>query len=132
MPKFKPRAIARFCGIFPVHFFVVLFGHNDPSCQPCKLRKPCIDCCGHVLYYHGHNRWDLYYTWVQMLLQMGPLLCLGPNAIRRDLYYAWVQMLNITQMVPLLCLGPVITLMPSKGRLVARKFVYCIYMYKYH
>ena len=67
-----------------------------------------------------------------MLLQMGPLLCLGLNAIRRELYYAWVQMLNITQMVPLLCLGPVITLALSKGRLVARKFVYCIYMYKYH
>ena len=26
-------------------------------------------------------RWDLYYTWVQMPLQMGPLLHLGPNVI---------------------------------------------------
>ena len=28
-----------------------------------------------------YYRWDLYYTWVQMLLQMGPLLRLGPNVI---------------------------------------------------
>ena len=53
-----------------------------------------------------------------MLLQMGPLLCLGPKVItdgtfitlgsksyyRWDLYYAWVQML--LQMGPLLRLGP--------------------------
>ena len=28
-----------------------------------------------------YYRWDLYYAWVQMLLQMGPLLRLGPNVI---------------------------------------------------
>ena len=63
----------------------------------------------------------LYYTWVQMLLQMGLLLHVGPNVTtdwtfitlgskcyyRWDLFYAWVQML--LQMGPLLHLGPVIT-----------------------
>ena len=56
-----------------------------------------------------HYRWDLYYTWVQMLLQMGPLLRSGLNAItngtfitlgfkcyyRWDLYYTWVQLLHL-------------------------------------
>ena len=26
----------------------------------------------------GFKNWDFYYAWVQMLLQMGPLLHLGP------------------------------------------------------
>ena len=43
---------------------------------------------------------DLYYTWVQ-------------NVDGWDFYYAWVQML--LQMGPLLHLGPVITLVPSTG-----------------
>ena len=41
----------------------------------------------------GHNRWDLYYTWVQILLQIGPLLRLGSKC-----YYRL--------MGPLLRLGP--------------------------
>ena len=28
-----------------------------------------------------HYRYELYYAWVQMLLQMGPLLRLGPKVI---------------------------------------------------
>ena len=57
-------------------------------------------------------KFDLYYTWVQMLLQIGPLLRLGSKCYYGwDFYYAWVQML--LQMGPLLHLGPVITLVPS-------------------
>ena len=52
------------------------------------------------------------YTWVQMLLQIGPSLRLGSKCYYRwDLYYAWAQML--LQMGPLLHLGPVITLVSS-------------------
>ena len=49
-------------------------------------------------------RMGLYDAWVQMLLQIGPLLRMG-------LYYAWNQML--LQMGPLSHLGPIITLVPS-------------------
>ena len=92
-----------------------------------------------------YYRWDLYYTWVQMLLQigpllhlnwvqmllqMGPLLHLDPNVItggtfitlgskcyyRWDLYYAWVQML--LQMGPLLHWGRVINLVPSTNSMI--------------
>ena len=73
-----------------------------------------------------YYRWDLYnyYAWVQMLLQMGPLLHLVPVITdgtfitlgskcyyRWDLYYTWVQML--LQMGPLLHSGLVITLVSS-------------------
>ena len=59
--------------------------------------KACCCCC---------------YTWVQMLLQIGPLLRLGSKCYYGwDFYYAWVQML--LRMGPLLHLGPVITLVPS-------------------
>ena len=52
------------------------------------------------------------YTWVQMLLQIGPSLRLGSKCYNRgDLYYAWAQML--LHMVPLLHLGPVIRLVSS-------------------
>ena len=57
---------------------------------------------------------DLYYAWVQMLLQMGLLLRLGPNFItdgtfitlgsksyyRWDLYYAWVHLLHLCLLQP--------------------------------
>ena len=120
--KLVPRALARFW----FFFFPRSVWSHDWWCQLCKLRyQPCMDCCGwHVSYYLSHNRWDLsctwvqlllqvdlqlYYTWVQMLLQMGPLFCLGPNAItdgtfmtlgskcyyRWDLYYTWVQLLHL-------------------------------------
>ena len=57
-------------------------------------------------------KYGLYYTWVQMLLQIGPLLRLGSKCYYGwDFYYAWVQML--LQMGPLLHLGPVSTLVPS-------------------
>ena len=71
--KIKPRAISRFCGIFSPSFFSRSVWSHDPWCQPCKLRYN----HGHVSYYLSHNRWDLYYTWAQMLLQRGPFLCLG-------------------------------------------------------
>ena len=58
---------------------------------------------------------DLYYAWVQMLLQMGLLLRLGPNVItdgtfitlgsksyyRWDLYYAWVHLLHLCLLHPI-------------------------------
>ena len=60
-------------------------------------------------------KYGLYYTWVQMLLQIGPLLRLGSKCYYGwDFYYAWVQML--LQMGPLLHLGPIITLVPSSPR----------------
>ena len=78
----------------------------------------------HFLPLIGHNFWLVYYrfkckgnlckyglcyTWVQMLLQIGPLLRLGSKrCYGKDNYYAWVQML--LQMGHLLHLGPVITL----------------------
>ena len=50
-----------------------------------------------------------------MLLQIGPLLRLASKFYHRwDLYYAWVQML--LQMGPFLHLGPGITLVPSMYR----------------
>ena len=49
-----------------------------------------------------YYRWDLYYASVQMLLQMGPLLRLGPNVIidgtfitLGSIYYAWVHLLHL-------------------------------------
>ena len=70
----------------------------------------------HFLPLIGHNFWLVYYRfkykgnlWVQMLLQIGPLLRLGSKCCYgNDNYYAWVQML--LQMGHLLHLGPVITL----------------------
>ena len=78
----------------------------------------------HFLPLVGHNFWLVYYrfkckgnlckyglcyTWVQILLQIGPLLRLGSKCCYgKDNYYAWVQML--LQMGHLLHLGPVITL----------------------
>ena len=60
-------------------------------------------------------KYGLYYTWVQMLLQIGPLLRLGSKCYYGwDFYYAWVQML--LHMGPLLHLGPTITLVPSSPR----------------
>ena len=50
---------------------------------------------------------------IQMLLQIGPLLCVGSKCYYGwDFYYAWVQML--LQMGPLLH-GPIITLVPFTG-----------------
>ena len=68
----KREPLLDFVVFFPVHFFLV----------PCSLKShdpSCVDCCGHVSYYLSHNRWDLYYTWVKMSLQMRPMLPLGPN-----------------------------------------------------
>ena len=79
----------------------------------------------------GHNLLLVYYRfeykgnftnmafitlgWVQMSLQIRPLLLLGSKFYYGwDFYYAWVQML--LQMGPLLHLGPVITLVPSTVR----------------
>ena len=63
-------------------------------------------------YKDNFYKYGLYYTWVQMLLQIGPLLRLSSKCYYGwDFYYAWVQML--LQMGPLLHLGPVITLVPS-------------------
>ena len=63
-------------------------------------------------YEENFYKYGLYHSWVQMLLQMGPLLRLGSKCYYGwDFYYAWVQML--LQMGPLLHLGPVITLVPS-------------------
>ena len=53
----------------------------------------------------GHNRCDLYYTWVQMLLQIGPLLRLGPNVII-DRTFITLGFKILLQMGPLLRLGP--------------------------
>ena len=62
-----------------------------------------------VEYKGNFYKYGLYYTWVQMLLQIGPLLRLGSKrCYGKDNYYAWVQML--LQMGHLLHLGPVITL----------------------
>ena len=63
-------------------------------------------------YEENFYKYGLYYSWVQMLLQIGPSLRLGSKCYYGwDFYYAWVQML--LQMGPLLHLGPVITLVPS-------------------
>ena len=73
-----------------------------------------------LVYYHfeykgNFYKYGLYYTWVQMLLQIGPLLHLGSKCYYGwDFYYAWVQML--LQMGPLLHLGPIITHVPSSPR----------------
>ena len=57
-------------------------------------------------------KYGLYYNWVQMLLQMRPLLRLGSKCYYGwDFYYAWIQML--LRMGPLWHLGPVIRLVPS-------------------
>ena len=65
-----------------------------------------------VEYKGNFYKYSLYYTWVQMLLQIGPSLRLGSKCYYGwDFYYAWVQML--LQMGPLLHLGPLITLVPS-------------------
>ena len=64
--------------------------------------------------YKGNfHKYGLYRdTWVQMLLQIRPLLRLGSKCYYGwDLHYTWVQML--LQIRPLLHLGPVITLVPS-------------------
>ena len=80
----------------------------------------CLPLIGHnllLVYYQfeykgNFYKYGLYYTWVQMLLQIGPLLRLGSKCYYGwDFYYAWVQML--LQMGPLLHLGPIITLVPS-------------------
>ena len=83
----------------------------------------------------GYNRSDLYYTWVQMLLENGPLLHLGPVIADRtfitlgskcyyrwDLYYTWVQML--LQMGPLLHSGLVITLVSSTPCLLLLSYIF--------
>ena len=67
--------------------------------------------CGHVSYYlrsvraKVHYRCELYYAWVQMLLQMGPLLRLGPNVIT-DGTFITLESKMLLQMGPLLRLGP--------------------------
>ena len=67
-------------------------------------------------YEDNFYKYGLYYSWVQMLLQIGPLLRLGSKCYYGwDFYYAWVQML--LQMGPLLHLGPVITLVPYTSRM---------------
>ena len=44
------------------------------------------------MYGHANKACCCCYTWVQMLLQIGPLLRLGSNCYYRwDFYYAWVQ-----------------------------------------
>ena len=63
-------------------------------------------------YEENFYKYGLYYSWVQMLLQIGPLLRLGLKYyFGWHFHYAWVQML--LQMGTLLHLGPVITLVPS-------------------
>ena len=83
-------------------------------------------------YEDNFYKYGLYYSWVQMLLQIGPLLRLGSKCYYGwDFYYAWVQML--LQMGPLLHLGPVITLVPSTevvfGHLKNCGFVLFFYVY---
>ena len=70
-------------------FYLFFIGHN------------LLSVCYQFEYKGTFCKYGLYYTWVQMLLQIGPLLRLGPNRLR--------------QMGPLLHLGPVITLVPSTG-----------------
>ena len=78
---------------------------------------PLIDHNSLLVYYRfeckgNFYQYGLYYTWVQMLLQIRPLLRLGSKCYYgSDFYYAWVQML--LQMAPLLHLRPVSTLVPS-------------------
>ena len=73
------------------------------------------------MYGHANKVCCCCYTWVQMLLQIGPLLRLGSKCdYRWDFYYAWVQML--LRMGPLLHLGPVITLVPFTRNLKKRQF----------
>ena len=68
-------------------------------------------------YKDNFYKYGLYYTWVQMLLQIGPLLRLSSKCYYGwEFYYAWVQML--LQMGLLLHLGPVITLVPSTWTLI--------------
>ena len=44
------------------------------------------------MYGHANKVCCCCYTWVQMLLQIGPLLRLGSNCYYRwDFYYPWVQ-----------------------------------------
>ena len=48
----------------------------------------------HLFEYKGNFfNYGLYYTWLQMFLQIGPSLCLGSKCYEWDFYYAWVQML---------------------------------------
>ena len=89
---------------FPLHFFLVPFGH-----MTCDVSLVSYDNHGHVSYYLSHNRWDLYYTWAEMLLQIGPFyawvqnvfmyrtfIMLGSKCYYRwDLYYTWVQLLHL-------------------------------------
>ena len=60
---------------------------------------PLIDHNSLLVYYRfeykgNFYQYGLYYTWVQMLLQIRPLLRLGSKCYNGwDFYYAWVQML---------------------------------------
>ena len=62
---------------FLVPFFFSSVWSHEPWCQLCKLTM-----FRHVSYYLSRDRWNLYYPWVQMLLQM-------------DLYYTWVRLLHL-------------------------------------
>ena len=98
---------------------------------------PLIDHNSLLVYYRfeykgNFYQYGLYYTWVQMLLQIRPLLRLGSKCYYgSDFYYAWVQMLS--QMGPLLHLGPVSTLVPSttslqqtpRGQKILDGWIFC-------
>ena len=57
-----------------------------------------IICCWYITggfeYKGNFCEYGLYYTWVQMLLQIGPLLRLGSNVIT-DGTFTWVQLLHL-------------------------------------
>ena len=67
---FKARFIATICQNFNreplldsmVFFLVPFFSSSVWSHEPW-----CLGCFGHVSYYLSRERWDLYYTWVQLL-----------------------------------------------------------------
>ena len=96
LPKREPRAIARFGGIFPCSCFSRSVWSHEPWCQPCKLRYTVVS-MSHIISagtkgQHIRPLWPL----IHLGSKIGTFITLGSKCYYRwDLYYTWVQLLHL-------------------------------------
>ena len=97
LSKREPRAIARFGGIFPFSCFSRSVWSHEPWCQPCKLRYTVVS-MSHIISagtkgQHIRPLWPL----LRLGLKIGTFITLRSKCYYRwDLYYTWVQLLHLS------------------------------------